>query len=139
MDLGEMVTHHWWDYLTIVACAVGMVACFIFIVAYVHRTGCDWTKSPYGRYLMTRKVLLGALYTLILVNWMSVGQTNVPDTWPGQGMVTALLMVCFSIQTFVPYRLLVKAQEEAQRNRRHDDRPGANVRPPGGRIEEPGP
>jgi DMSO reductase anchor subunit len=112
--MGEFLSWDGWNTITIVACAVGLVACVSFAAAYQYEVGWDWTRNPMGRYLMTRKLLLGGLFVTILLNRFIPG-------WSGRLAVTALLMSLFAVQTFVPYRLLKKVQkpdhanEEAQR------------------------
>jgi hypothetical protein len=109
--LYELITSPAWDTVTMWACAVGLVACAFFVTAYQRRVGWSWTRTPYGRYLMSRKVILAALFCLILANRLLPG-------WPGRQMVTALLICAFAAQTFIPYRLLVKAQEDAEKRQK---------------------
>jgi hypothetical protein len=99
-----------WRLITIGACVVGLVAAVVFVVAYQVKVGWTWWRLPdgspnqFGRFLMTRKLLLASLFVLILSNrfW--------PD-WSARPFVTATLMVLFALQTFVPYRLLMKVQD----------------------------
>jgi hypothetical protein len=99
-----------WRHITITACAVTLAGCALFIVAYQAKVGWLWWRledgSPNraGRYLMGRKLVLGAIAALILANRIWPG-------WEWRAMVTAVLMSTFALQTFIPYRLLMKAQD----------------------------
>ncbi len=100
-----------WDRLTIAACVIGLVAALAFVVRYQHDAGFTWWRQPdgkpnlFGRFLMTRKILLSALFMLLLANRLFAG-------WDGRQAVTAVLMLAFALQTFIPYRLLSEAQRE---------------------------
>jgi hypothetical protein len=99
-----------WRAITIGACAVGLVAALAFVVAYQMKVGWSWWRNPdgtpnrFGRFLMTRKLLLAILFILILSN-------RITPEWAARPFVTATLMVLFALQTFVPYRLLMKVQD----------------------------
>jgi len=104
-----------WEYLTIAAVIIGLVAAVAFVVRYQYEVGFSWWRQPngkpnhFGRFLMIRKILLSALFVIVILNRLF------PE-WPAKEAVTALLMVAFAVQTFVPYRLLISAQKahEAQ-------------------------
>lgn len=98
-----------WNVITIGACAVGLIAAILFVVKYQIESRGAWRKNPFGRFLMTRKVLLSCLFALVLAN-------RFLDEWDWRIPITAILMVAFALQTFVPYRLLVEAQQERQHN-----------------------
>lgn len=102
--MGEVLNWGGWTPITVVACGVGLVAAVVFAVAFQWMAGWDWLRNPMGRYLMSRKVLLAGLFVVILANRFFPG-------WPGRQMVTAILMSLFAVQTFVPYRLLLKVQD----------------------------
>ena len=100
-----------WRDITIIACGVMVVGCVLFVIAYQARVGWGWwrledgTPNRAGRYLMSRKLVLGAIGALVLSNRLWPG-------WEWRPVVTAVLMSTFALQTFVPYRLLVKAQDD---------------------------
>lgn len=100
-----------WAGLTLAASGVGLLASVIFLVAYLRKAGADAWRNPFGRYLISRKALLAVLFLTIILNRVQ------PHWWwdSARVPVTALLMTAFAVQTFWPYRLLLKAQEEAQR------------------------
>lgn len=103
-----------WEWLTIGAVVVGLVAALTFVVRFQVEAGWSWWNSPFGRFLMIRKVLLACLFVIVLLN-------RVLEGWPARNMVTALLMLAFALQTFVPYRLLVKVQREHDASKTFDD------------------
>lgn len=103
-----------WEWLTIAAVAIGLVAALVFVIRFQIEVGWSWWDSPFGRFLMVRKVLLSALFTIVLLN-------RVLEDWAARNMVTALLMLAFALQTFVPYRLLVKVQRQHDQSRTFDD------------------
>jgi len=103
-----------WGWLTIGAVAIGLIAALVFVIRFQIEAGWSWWHSPFGRFLMVRKVLLACLFTIVLLNRV------VPD-WPLREMVTALLMLAFALQTFVPYRLLVKVQRQHDTSHTFDD------------------
>lgn len=94
-----------WYILTGVASVVGLFACLLFVVRFQVETGGAWWRNPFGRFLFFRKVLLAVLFTLALTNRFAPG-------WDAQRFVTAVLFTAFAVQTFVPYRLLLRAQSE---------------------------
>lgn len=109
----NFLTHSVWAWITGGAALVGLAAALWFVIRLQMEAGWDWRRNPFGRYLMTRKLLLAALFILIIMN--RVG----PDWWGElvRPPLTAVLMTAFALQTFVPYRLLMKAQTQAH----HDD------------------
>jgi hypothetical protein len=115
--LYDVLVWEGWRYVTMAAVVVGFTAATTFVVALQAEAGWDWWRNPFGRFLMTRKILLSCLFALVMVN-------SLIPVWPGRRMVTALLMLAFAVQTFVPYRLLMRAQEDAhsRKEKRHDAR-----------------
>jgi hypothetical protein len=113
-----MVIVNWagWDWLAALASVVGLVAALLFVIRYQVETGGAWRSNPYGRYLMHRKVALVGLFGLVITNRIVAGTVAIPDGWPGQGMIMAVLYGYFAVQTFVPYRLLVEARQERAHN-----------------------
>lgn len=103
----ELLTWHGWLWITVGACVVGLVAALAFVIRFQMESRGAWRGNPFGRFLMKRKIILAALFSLILLNragW---------DWWEAIRLpVTAILMVLFALQTFVPYRLLVEARQE---------------------------
>ena len=104
-----VLTWHGWSLITIGACAVGWVAALLFVIRFQIDSGGAWRGNPFGRFLMIRKMLLVGLFSLILTNRLMPG-------WEWRLPITAVLMVAFALQTFVPYRLLVEAQQERAEN-----------------------
>ncbi len=110
------LSHPFWDVLTLIAVGTGLFAALLFVVRYQIEVGWTWWRHPnggpnhFGRFLMIRKVLLSCLFALVLANRAFPG-------WTGREAVTALLMACFALQTFVPYRLLVSAQKAQEKQR----------------------
>lgn len=106
----QVLASPFWDWLTIAAVGIGLVAAMLFVIRYQIEVGFSWWRQPngkpnhFGRFLMIRKLLLSALFLLILTNRVFPG-------WHGREAVTALLMLGFAVQTFVPYRLLISAQK----------------------------
>lgn len=96
--------HPFWEWLTIGSVIVGFIACIVFLVRYLHEAGRDAWRNPFGRYLIQRKALLAVLFGVVLAN-------RTFGSWAARDVVTALLMLAFALQTFVPYRLLVDAQK----------------------------
>jgi hypothetical protein len=115
--LSTVINWMGWDWLAALASVVGLVAAALFVVRYQVESRGAWAGNPYGRYLMQRKALLIGLFGLIIFNRAEAGTIQIPDAWPGQGMIMALLYLAFALQTFVPYRLLVEARQE----RVHDE------------------
>lgn len=110
------LTHPFWIWVTMGAVVLGLVASVLFVVRYTLESGRDAWRNPFGRFLLTRKALLAALFALVLAN-------SVWGEWLGRRPVVAILMVAFALQTFVPYRLLMDAQkahdkEEARQDER---------------------
>ena len=107
--MNEFLNWPGWNAITIIACAVGWIAAALFIVKYQRTSGGDWRRNPFGRYLMTRKLAVLGLFSVVLINRFF------PE-WDWRLMITAFLMCAFALQTFVPYRLLVEAQQERAHN-----------------------
>jgi hypothetical protein len=107
----EILSHPFWDSLTIAAAGVGFLAAVLFVGRYQRDEDFGWWKnsdgSPnlFGRFLMIRKILLSLLFALIILNRIFPG-------WTGREAVTAILFTAFAVHTFVPYRLLTEAQKE---------------------------
>lgn len=99
-----------WVYGTLVMCAVGLLAALLFVVDYQRRVGWTWWRHTdgevnlAGRWLMTWAVSRVLVLGLTLINWAA-------GPWPGILPVSFTVMTFFALHTFVPYRLLVKAQE----------------------------
>lgn len=100
----------YWEYITVASVGIGLFACLLFVIRFQMKVGFTWWRhlngqpNHFGRFLMIRKMLLASLFILIITNRVF------PD-WLGKEPVTALLMVAFALQTFVPYRLLILAHE----------------------------
>lgn len=109
-----------WRWLILASVVLGLIAAALFVIRYQIEVGFRWWRnedgSPnsFGRFLMIRKALLTGLFSLVLANMF------LPD-WPGRRMVTALLMFCFALQTFVPYRLLISAQRAQEKEEARND------------------
>jgi hypothetical protein len=109
-----------WDKLTIVACAIGLIAAMAFVIRYQRLSGCTWWRhrdgSPnlFGRFLMVRKILLSALFGLFLAN-------RLIGPWAAREAVTSLITLAVAIHTFVPYRLLTEAQKAQPKEEVTDD------------------
>lgn len=108
--VGEILGWSGWDWVTLGAVVLGLIGALLFVVRLQVAAGWDWWGNPFGRFLMTRKLLLAALFGVVLTN-------RAAGDWPAREAVTALLMVAFAVQTFVPYRLLMKVQEEAHQKK----------------------
>lgn len=109
-----MLDSEFWDWLTIGAVGLGLIGALVFVTRFQIEVGWrGWWRSPFGRFLMIRKTLLACLFTIVLLNRM-VGD------WPGRLVITALLMLAFAIQTFTPYRLLMRVQREQGKNDRDE-------------------
>lgn len=113
--LSSFLAWEGWSFLTGVASVVGLFACLLFVARFQVETGGAWWRhpdgrpNPFGRFLFFRKALLAVLFLLALANRLAPG-------WEAQGFVTALLFSAFAVQTFVPYRLLLQAQNEVDRS-----------------------
>lgn len=100
-----MLDSPFWDWMTIGAVGLGLLAALVFVIRFQIEVGWSWWRSPFGRFLMIRKALLTALFTIVLLN-------RIVGDWPIRGPITALLMLAFAVQTFTPYRLLMRVQRE---------------------------
>jgi hypothetical protein len=117
----DFITSAWWDHLALLALPVGLVASLTFVVRYQSMVGRSWWRMDngkpnyFGRFMMERKLTLALLFALLLAGRIVSGRIfrEVPDVFPGQGLLLAVLLWVFALQTFVPYRLLLMAQEEA--------------------------
>lgn len=111
----EILESPFWGWLTMGSVVIGFVACIAFVVRYQIEVGWSWwrlhTGKPnrFGRYLMFRKLLLACLFGLVLTNRL------IGTGWPGRDVFTALLMLAFALQTFMPYRLLLSAQRAQEK------------------------
>lgn len=98
-----------WDVMTVAAGVLGLVAAISFVARYLWESGVDAWRSPFGRFLLTRKILLSALFGTVIMNRLA------GDWWQDYREPSAAIMItAFALQTFWPYRLLLKAQHEAQ-------------------------
>jgi O-antigen ligase len=100
-----------WDSITLVAGIVGLGAAFFFLASYFRRAGVDAWRNPFGRYLIIRKILLSFLFLAAILNRVaqdSAWWREVQEPW------MAILISALALQVMWPYRLLLKAQEEAQ-------------------------
>ena len=115
--------NEFWDWVVYAACVIGGLAALTFVVKFQIESRGAWRDNPFGRFLMTRKILLFVLFTTVMTY-------RLYGDWPGRRILVALMMVAFAFQTFVPYRLLMRAQAEAaERRRMHSlDHPGAAER-----------
>jgi hypothetical protein len=109
-----LLDSRFWEWLTVGSVAIGLVAALVFVVRFQMEAGWSWWNSPFGRFLMVRKLLLAGLFVIVLLN-------RVLEDWPARNALTALLMLAFALQTFVPYRLLVKVQREHDASKSFDD------------------
>lgn len=117
----DLITSAWWDHLALLALPVGLVASLTFVIRYHTLVGRSWwrmddgTPNYFGRFMMERKLTLALLFALLLAGRVASGRVfrEVPESFPGYGAALALLLWAFAIQTFIPYRLLLMAQEEA--------------------------
>jgi hypothetical protein len=98
-----------WRQVTIAACVVLALGCLVFVVGYQRAVGWSWWHNPFGRFMMTRKLVLLALAALILSN-------RVVGPWAGREAATAFLMWIFALQTFIPYRLLLAVRRDTRTN-----------------------
>lgn len=97
-----------WDSLALVAAVIGLALAGWFVIQYQHAVGWSWWRNPFGRFLMTRKLMLVLLFGNAIVNRMFVDN----DEW--RQASSAVLLTLFAVQTVVPYRLLMKAQRDMQ-------------------------
>lgn len=98
-----------WDWVIFAAGVVGLVAAIAFLGAYLYRSGLDAWRNPFGRYLIVRKTLLAGLFLTVILNRSDWGWWE-----DARHPATALLISAFALLTFWPYRLLLRAQEDAQ-------------------------
>lgn len=110
-----------WVYGVLVMVAVGTLAALIFVVDYQRRVGWAWWRHQdgevnlTGRWLMVWAVSRVLVLGLTLVNWAA-------GPWPGVYPVSFLVMTIFALHTFVPYRLLAKAQGRRARTPEEEPR-----------------
>jgi putative copper export protein len=97
-----------WDSLALVAAIIGLILAGWFVVQYQRQVGWDWWRNPFGRFLMTRKLMLVLLFGNAIVNRLIIND----ETW--RQASSAVLLTLFAVQTLVPYRLLMKAQRDMQ-------------------------
>lgn len=101
----------WWVHGILVMVAVGTLAALLFVVSYQRHVGWTWWRhrdgevNLTGRWLMVWAVSRVLVLGLTLINWAA-------GPWPGVLPVSFAVMTIFALHTFVPYRLLAKAQEE---------------------------
>lgn len=107
----NVLYHPLWDWIVFGACGVGMVLAGWFAVSYQIQSRGAWRETRAGRFLVTRKVLLFSLFA-------SVMSYRVFGDFPGRRVLVALMLVAFAFQTWVPYRMLMDAQAERERQRR---------------------
>lgn len=99
-----------WVHGILVMAAVGTFAALLFVADYQRRVGFTWWRhldgaaNLTGRWLMTWAVSRVLVLGLTLINWAA-------GPWPGVLPVSFAVMTLFALHTFVPYHLLVKAQE----------------------------
>lgn len=99
-----------WVHGILVMAAVGLLAALRFVVGYQRHVGWTWWRhrdgeaNLTGRWLMAWAMSRVLVLGLTLVNWAA-------GPWPGVLPVSFVVMAFFCLHTFVPYRLLVKAQE----------------------------
>lgn len=106
-----------WDYVALAGCFVGLALAGLFAVEYHRRTNGDWRRNPFGRFLVTRKLLLCALFTNAILNRLVDGfQQNIGEA------SAALLLCAFAAHTVLPYRFLLEAQHERVRANEEQDR-----------------
>lgn len=112
----ELLAHPAWMWVTMAAVVVGFIACVWFVIQLQTEAGWSWWDNPFGRFLMVRKILLALLFLLVMLN--RVG----PEWWDLWRIpLTAILMSAFALQTFVPYRLLVRANRQAHQGNREGE------------------
>lgn len=106
MTMGDFLGWPGWNWITMGAVVLGMVGALAFVIRLQVEAGFSWWHNPFGRFLMTRKILLVLLFAVVLANRLAPG-------WSAREAVTTVVMVAFALQTFIPYRLLMKVQREA--------------------------
>lgn len=115
--MAHLLTHDLWRWITVAAVVIGFIGCVIFVIRYHVATGGKWQNNRFGRYLMTRKLLLGILFGFVLIN-------RFVEEWPGRRPILALLMLAFALQTFVPLKILLDTQERPDHDNERDSRTG---------------
>lgn len=93
-----------WDNIALAACVVGLCLAGWFVIQYQRMTRGAWRGNPFGRFLMTRKLLLCALFANAILN-------RLWEPWPTE-ITGAILLWLFALHTILPYRFLVEAQQE---------------------------
>lgn len=106
-----------WDYVALVGCFVGLILAGLFAVEYHRRTNGDWRRNPFGRFLVTRKLLLCLLFANAILNRLAEGFRETIGEVSG-----ALLLWAFALHTVLPYRFLLEAQHERERVNEEQDR-----------------
>ncbi|MDH6460102.1 hypothetical protein M2302_000253 [Micromonospora sp. A200] len=97
-----------WIHLALAACVVGLGLAASFVVRYHWKTGGAWHRTPEGRWTLYRRAVESALFALTLVNYFAPG-------WPGRRFASFLLVTAFALQTYIPHRLLTRAQRKRDR------------------------
>lgn len=97
-----------WDSMALGAAVIGLALAGWFVIQYQRQVGWDWWRNPFGRFLMTRKIMLVLLFGNAIVNRVFIDSA----TW--REASSAVLLTLFAVQTIVPYRLLMKAQRDMQ-------------------------
>lgn len=131
----------WWAHGILVLVALGTVAALHFVWAYQRNVGWTWWRhndgeaNLTGRWLMVWALSRVLVLGLTLVNWAA-------GPWPGILPVSFVVMGIFCLHTFVPYRLLVKAQEgrdatQKERDHEHVQQRPDDSRPEPGRVPVP--
>lgn len=99
-----------WVHGIIFMVALGTLAALLFVADYQRRVGWTWWRHQdgeanlTGRWLMVWAISRVLVLGLTLINFAA-------GPWPGMLPVSFLVMTFFALHTFVPYRLLAKAQE----------------------------
>ena len=97
-----------WDSLALAAAVIGFCLAGWFVIQYQRQVGWDWWRNPFGRFLMTRKLMLVLLFGNAIVNRVFI------DNAEWRQASSAVILTLFAVQTVVPYRLLMKAQRGMQ-------------------------
>lgn len=92
----------WYQWLSGLITATGLVGCLAFVSTYWSRTRGAWYDSAEGRYLMTTNSILGSLFMLIL-------STQIFGDWPGRRVVAVLLYTLYAGFTWWLHILMLRA------------------------------